>query len=79
VLRNGSVWMLGVIYFCIQMGVYAINFWLPSIIKSLGFQNPVTVGWLSAVPYLLAAVFMVWAGRSADRTASAASTCRCRW
>jgi MFS family permease len=67
VLRNGSVWMLGVIYFCIQMGVYAINFWLPSIIKSLGFQKPVTVGWLSAVPYLLAAVFMVWAGRSADK------------
>ncbi|MYM35841.1 MFS transporter [Duganella sp. FT94W] len=67
VLRNGSVWMLGVIYFCIQMGVYAINFWLPSIIKSLGFESAVTVGWLSAVPYLLAAVFMVWAGRSADQ------------
>lgn len=67
VLRNGSVWMLGVIYFCIQMGVYAINFWLPSIIKSLGFDSAVTVGWLSAVPYLLAAIFMVWAGRSADK------------
>ena len=67
VLRNGSVWMLGVIYFCIQMGVYAINFWLPSIIKSLGYASAVTVGWLSAVPYLFAAVFMVWAGRSADR------------
>nr|WP_315249129.1 MFS transporter [uncultured Duganella sp.] len=67
VLRNGSVWMLGAIYFCIQMGVYAINFWLPSIIKSLGFDSAVTVGWLSAVPYLLAAIFMVWAGRSADK------------
>ncbi|MRW89685.1 MFS transporter [Duganella sp. FT80W] len=67
VLRNGSVWMLGVIYFCIQMGVYAINFWLPSIIKALGFQSAQTVGWLSAVPYLLAAVFMVWAGRSSDK------------
>ncbi|MEV4777793.1 MFS transporter [Burkholderia sp. LMU1-1-1.1] len=67
VLRNGNVWMLGVIYFCIQMGVYAINFWLPSIIKSLGYQSAVTVGWLSAVPYLFAAVFMIWAGRSADR------------
>ncbi|HWW69856.1 MAG TPA: MFS transporter, partial [Duganella sp.] len=67
VLRNGNVWMLGVIYFCIQMGVYAINFWLPSIIKSLGYASAVTVGWLSAVPYLFAAVFMVWAGRSADR------------
>jgi D-galactonate transporter len=67
VLRNGSVWMLGVIYFCIQMGVYAINFWLPSIIKSLGFQSAQTVGWLSAIPYLAAAVFMVMMGRSADK------------
>ena len=67
VLRNANVWMLGVIYFCIQMGVYAINFWLPSIIKSLGYSSAVTVGWLSAVPYLFAAVFMVWVGRSADR------------
>jgi sugar phosphate permease len=66
VLRNPHVWMLGLIYFSIQMGVYAINFWLPSIIKSLGFQSPVTVGWLSAIPYLFAGVFMVWVGRSAD-------------
>jgi D-galactonate transporter len=66
VLRNGHVWMLGLVYFSIQMGVYAINFWLPSIIKALGFGNPVTVGWLSALPYLFAGIFMVVVGRSAD-------------
>jgi D-galactonate transporter len=66
VLRNGHVWMLGLVYFSIQMGVYAINFWLPSIIKALGFASPVTVGWLSALPYLFAGVFMVVVGRSAD-------------
>ena len=41
VLRNKHVWMLGLVYFCIQMGVYAINFWLPTIVKSLGFASPV--------------------------------------
>jgi sugar phosphate permease len=66
VLRNGHVWMLGLIYFSVQMGVYAINFWLPSIIKSLGFQSATTVGWLSAIPYLFAGVFMICVGRSAD-------------
>src|SRR5450830_118602 len=66
VLRNANVWLLGLVYFCIQMGVYAINFWLPSIIKSLGFQSPTTIGWLSAIPYLFASVFMIWIGRSAD-------------
>ena len=66
VLTNGRVWMLGAIYFSIQMGVYAINFWLPSIIKGMGFSSPTLIGWLSAIPYLVAAVFMVAAGRSAD-------------
>jgi len=65
VLKNGHVWMLGVIYFSIQMGVYAINFWLPSIIKALGMST-IAVGWLSALPYLFAGVFMVLVGRSAD-------------
>ncbi|MFA5263543.1 MAG: MFS transporter [Opitutaceae bacterium] len=66
VLLNPSVWMLGLVYFSIQMGVYAINFWLPSIIKSLGFQSPTAIGWLSAIPYLAASVFMVLVGRSGD-------------
>jgi len=66
VLRNGQVWMLGVIYFCLQMGVYAINFWLPTIVKSLGFNSPVAVGWISAIPYFFACFFMILVGRSAD-------------
>ena len=66
VLRNPSVWVLGAIYFCIQCGVYSINFWLPTIIKSSGIANPMTIGWLSAIPYLAASVFMVVVGRSAD-------------
>lgn len=66
VLCSGRVWMLGLIYFCIQMGVYAINFWLPTIVKSLGFNSPVAVGWVSAIPYLCASIFMIWIGRSAD-------------
>ncbi|MBD1554844.1 MFS transporter [Pseudomonas typographi] len=66
VFAEPLVWVLGFIYFCIQSGVYAINFWLPSIIKSLGFADPLVIGWLSAIPYLLAGVFMLLVGRSAD-------------
>lgn len=51
-LCNRNVWMSGGVYFSIQMGVYAINFWQPSIIKSLGFQSPGMIGWLSAIPSL---------------------------
>jgi D-galactonate transporter len=67
VLRNPSVWMLGLIYFCIQSGVYAINFWLPSIIKASGTQDAAAIGWLSAIPYLAACFFMPWIGHSADK------------
>jgi D-galactonate transporter len=67
VFRNPAIWAFGLIYFCIQSGVYAINFWLPSIIKNLGFADNLVIGWLSAIPYLLAAVFMLLVGRSADK------------
>lgn len=67
VIRNKGVWALGAIYFSIQSGVYMINFWLPSIIKASGQTDPALVGWLSAIPYLAACVFMLFVGRSADR------------
>jgi len=67
VLRTPAVWLLGLLYFCIQSGVYAINFWLPSIIASSGQRDPMMIGLMSAVPYLAAVFFMIMAGRSADR------------
>ncbi|MGY4494160.1 MFS transporter [Pseudomonas sp. TE3610] len=66
VFATPLIWVLGFIYFCIQSGVYAINFWLPSIIKNLGFSDALVIGWLSAIPYLLAGIFMLLVGRSAD-------------
>ncbi|NTA40389.1 MFS transporter [Agrobacterium salinitolerans] len=66
VLRNPGVWILGLIYFSIQSGVYSINFWLPSIIRASGFASTNMVGWLSALPYLFAGIFMIIVGRSAD-------------
>ena len=58
VFKNPAIWAFGLIYFCIQSGVYAINFWLPSIIKNLGFSDNLVIGWLSAIPYLLAGVIV---------------------
>ncbi|AIP66367.1 MFS transporter [Burkholderia thailandensis] len=66
ILLNGAVWKFGIVYFSIQMGVYAINFWLPSIIRSLGVAGSGAIGWLSAIPYLFASVAMIAVGKSAD-------------
>ena len=59
VFKNPAIWAFGLIYFCIQSGVYAI-------IINMGFSDTLVIGWLSAIPYLLAAVFMLLVGRSAD-------------
>jgi D-galactonate transporter len=69
VVRNPAIWMLGLLYFCIQSGVYAINFWLPTIIKASGESAPLRIGLMSAVPYGTATIFMIAMGRSADRRA----------
>jgi D-galactonate transporter len=66
-LKNGRVWILCGIYFCIQMSVYAISFWLPTLIKASGFQSSTTVGLVSAVPYIAATATMIVLGLSADR------------
>jgi len=66
VLINPKVWLLGGIYFGMACGVYAINFWLPTIIKASGIKDPLTIGWISAVPYLAASIAMVVLGRSSD-------------
>jgi D-galactonate transporter len=66
VLGNSRVWVLGVIYFCLVCGLYMLSFWMPSIIRTSGVKDPLSIGWLSAIPYLISSVFMVLVGRSAD-------------
>ncbi|WP_069705949.1 MFS transporter [Burkholderia seminalis] len=66
VLFDRTVLSLGFVYFCIQMGAYAMNFWLPTIIHALGVTKPGQIGLASAVPYLAASISMVVVGRSAD-------------
>ena len=44
-----------------------LQLWQPQIIKSYGLTNMQT-GLLNAIPFALASVIMVWAGRRSDRT-----------
>ena len=65
-LMSPWVWYFCMVYFFIEMGEYAIGFWMPSIIQNSGMENLNYVGLLSAIPYLIAGVVMIWVGRSAD-------------
>ncbi len=66
-LLDGKMILLTVAYLAIGFGVYANVFFLPLIIKDLGFSN-ITVSYLAAVPAALGAVGMVLLSRSSDRT-----------
>lgn len=66
-LKSSWVWYFCMVYFFIEMGEYAIGFWMPSIIQSSGMENLNHVGLLSAIPYLAACIVMIYVGRSADR------------
>jgi D-galactonate transporter len=66
-LRNARIWLLCITYFCIMMGVTAMIFWMPSIIKASGVKDPLQIGIYSAIPYLCSVIGMIGFGISSDR------------
>ena len=67
-LTSGRVWLLAAVYFTIPVMLYAFGFWLPQIVRSASGASDLAIGWLSAIPYAVAAVGMVIIGRHSDRT-----------
>src|SRR5215472_1381115 len=67
-MKDPSVWLLTAIYFCGTSSAVTIGFWIPSIIQGLGVKSNLTIGLLSAVPYIGAMIGMVLVGRHSDRT-----------
>ncbi len=66
--RSPKVWVLSVIYFGMVMVNYGISFWLPQIVKETLSRNSLTIGFLTAIPWALAAVTMVAVGHHSDKT-----------
>jgi D-galactonate transporter len=66
-LRTTRVWLLTLIYFCLVSANPTFGFWGPTIISEMGVRSNVTIGLLSAVPYVAAMICLVMVGRSSDR------------
>jgi MFS family permease len=62
------VWKLSFICFCLIMGLYGLNFWMPPLIMRSGVSDELTVGLLTAIPYAVALIAILVTGRSADKT-----------
>jgi sugar phosphate permease len=68
VARDPRVYLLAFAYFSIIFPIYAISFWLPTLIKEQGVSDTLRLGWYVAIPYVAAGIGMYVAGRSSDRT-----------
>ena len=71
-MANGRVWLLSVVYFGLVYGLYAIAFFLPTIIA--GFQSKAGVHFgvmekalITAIPYLPAAIVLFFWSRDATK------------
>jgi MFS transporter, ACS family, tartrate transporter len=66
-MRDARIIMMTLAALGISFGVYANVFFLPLIIKDLGFSN-IIVSYLAAIPAALGAVGMILISRNSDRT-----------
>ncbi len=65
-LADRRIWILMIPDFSIVFALYGLNFWLPQMIKAMGYSN-IETGFIVALPYLLAMGAMVALGASSDR------------
>ncbi len=66
-LGDIRVLALALVYFGTSAGLYTLGIWSPQIIKGFGLST-MAVGWLNAIPSVLAVVAMVLWARHSDRT-----------
>ncbi|RVU18898.1 MFS transporter [Streptomyces antnestii] len=66
-LKQGRIWQFIAIFFCIITANSAQTFFGPTIIKEVGYDSPVTIGWIMAFAYLLGGAGMIYNGFHSDR------------
>jgi len=66
-MANGKVWYFTVIYFCLQIAVYGVTFYLPQQVAQLtGQKVGFTVGLLAAVPWFFGMFACYFIGKYAS-------------
>ena len=70
-MRHPRVWLLTLVYFGQNVANYGLLMFLPTIVKSFGVSTAAT-GWLSALPFVFAAVAMIYWGLRSDHSGNRA-------
>ncbi|RAM36573.1 MFS transporter [Arthrobacter globiformis] len=67
-LKDSRTIAYSALYFGLVCGIYGLGLWMPTIVAALGKFSTTEVGFIVAVPYTIAAVFVYYWGRRSDRT-----------
>lgn len=67
-LRQPTVILLVVAYFCMNMSIYGVTFWLPTIVKRLSGFSDLIVTLVTSLPYCVGLIAILLIGWSSDRT-----------
>ena len=66
-LGDPQIILFCVVYFAIQLTIYAATFWLPNIIRKMGDLTDLQVGFLNSVPWTISILGMYLAAAGAAR------------
>jgi sugar phosphate permease len=66
--KSRTVILLALQYGLWSIGIYGFVLWLPSMIKEAPGLNIVQIGWLSAIPYVMAVIGMIVTSYFSDKT-----------
>lgn len=67
-MKSPRVYAMALTWFTFICGVYAISFWLPTLIKGAGVTDIFSIGMYSAIPYGTAVLTMILVCRHSDAT-----------
>ncbi len=66
-MKNGKVWYFTVIYFCLQIAVYGVTFYLPQQVAQLtGQKVGFAVGMMAAIPWFFGIFACYFIGKAAN-------------
>ncbi len=66
--KHREVIFLTIAYFLVVTSAYGLTFWLPTLVKKVSGYSNLGVGFLTAIPWCLALLCLVFNGWSSDRT-----------
>jgi ACS family tartrate transporter-like MFS transporter len=67
-VRLFQVGTLALVYFGLNTVSYGVSLWLPTLIRSVSGVSDLTIGILSAIPYVAAAIAMMLVGLHSDQS-----------